>query len=282
MNLMKFLWSAIFFSGLSLSLSAQLNCGKVISPEKVAFKGGEELNYTVTYNSAMVNTTIADVRLTVEDIVWGAIPVYKTLATAKTRPFYNVFFKLDNRYEGVMDKSRLRPVIYSTMLREGGYRYSSSYAYNWGNNTVRTSGHNVKRNRTYNKTQGLLSGSYDPMALFYNMRCMDGEQVGPGYKLALDLLLEDTIRTIIFRFVKREVKDIPGVGKFKVLKFVGDLATQTEDSFKDGSQFSILISDDRNHIPIYLESPIKVGRIAATINSWKALKYPLESITGGL
>lgn len=278
---MKFLVSIILLSVLSLGASAQLNCGKVIAPENVAFKGGEELNYTVTYNSAMVNTSIADVRLTVEDIVWGAIPVYKALATAKTRPFYNVFFKLENRYEGVMDKSRLRPIIYSTMLREGGYRYSSSYAYNWNTNTVRTTGHNVKRNRTYNKTQGLLSCSYDPMALFYNMRCMDGANVGPGYKLSLNLLLEDTIRTISFRFVKREVRDVPGIGKFRVMKFVGDLATQTADSFEDGSQFSILISDDKNHIPIFMESPIKVGRIQATISYWKSLKYPLESLIVG-
>lgn len=278
---MKFIISTILLSILSLGASAQLNCGKVIPADKVAFKGGEELNYTVTYNSAMVNTSIADVRLTVEDIVWGAIPVFKTLATAKTRPFYNVFFKLENRYEGVMDKSRLRPIIYSTMLREGGYRYSSSYAYNWNNNTVRTTGHNVKRNRTYNKSQGLLSCSYDPMALFYNMRCMDGDNVGPGYKLSLNLLLEDTIRTITFRFVKREVRDVPGVGKFRVMKFVGDLATQTDDSFEDGSQFSILISDDKNHIPIFLESPIKVGRIQATLSSWKSLKYPLESLIVG-
>lgn len=258
---------------------AQINCGTPIPESAMAFGPGEELNYTVTYNSAMVNTAIADVKMSTHALSWGAIPSLKVVAHAATRPFYNVFFKIDNRYESVLDRSRLRPMIFSSTQREGGYRYNTSYAYNWNNMTVRTTGHNVKRERTYTKTLKLKNCSYDAISLFYNMRCMKGDNIGPGYKLKLDLVLEDTIRTISLRFVKREVFNVKGLGRFNTMKFVGELATQTGESFEDGSEFMIWISDDKNRIPVFVESPIKVGRIRGTISTWRGLKHPLSSFT---
>lgn len=80
-----------------------------------------------------------------------------------------------------------------------------------------------------------------------------------------------------YRFLGREVKNIRGTGKFRTLKFRCELATSTGESFEDGSEFTIWISDDRNRIPLYVESPIRVGSIRARLISWKNLKYPLDS-----
>ena len=93
----------------------------------------------------------------------------------------------------------------------------------------------------------------------------------------MNLVLEDTIRPIRYRFLGREVKNIRGTGKFRTLKFRCELATSTGESFEDGSEFTIWISDDRNRIPLYVESPIRVGSIRARLISWKNLKYPLDS-----
>ena len=52
---------------------------------------------------------------------------------------------------------------------------------------------------------------------------------------------------------------------------------ETGESFDDGSEFFIWISDDRNKIPIFFESPIRVGSVRAYISSYEGLRYPLES-----
>ncbi|MDE7005558.1 MAG: DUF3108 domain-containing protein, partial [Alistipes sp.] len=49
-------------------------------------------------------------------------------------------------------------------------------------------------------------------------------------------------------------------------------------SFTDGTVFTIWISDDENKIPLYIESPVRVGSINAYISGYKNLKYPLESL----
>ena len=45
----------------------------------------------------------------------------------------------------------------------------------------------------------------------------------------------------------------------------------------DGTEFEVWISDDRNKIPLYIKSPIKVGSVQAYLTSYEGLRYPLDS-----
>lgn len=82
---------------------------------------------------------------------------------------------------------------------------------------------------------------------------------------------------INYRLAGREVRNIKGVGKFRTLKFVCELATSSGESFKDGSEFYLWISDDLNKIPLYLESPIRIGSVRVRLLDASNLKYPLTS-----
>lgn len=119
--------------------------------------------------------------------------------------------------------------------------------------------------------------SYDAVALFFNLRCEDANSFKVGEVRTLEMVLSDTIRRINFRLAAREVRNIKGLGKFRTLKFVCELATSSGESFKDGSEFTIWISDDRNKIPLYLESPIRVGSVRVRLLNVSNLKYPFSS-----
>ena len=95
--------------------------------------------------------------------------------------------------------------------------------------------------------------------------------------LAEEAHKEDTIRRINYRLAGREVRNIKGVGKFRTLKFVCELATSSGESLKDGSEFYLWISDDLNKIPLYLESPIRIGSVRVRLLDASNLKYPLTS-----
>jgi len=47
--------------------------------------------------------------------------------------------------------------------------------------------------------------------------------------------------------------------------------------FTGKEELTVWITDDDNKIPIYLESPIKVGTVRGRIIGMKNLKYPLSS-----
>ena len=123
----------------------------------------------------------------------------------------------------------------------------------------------------------LSDKSFDGVSLFYNLRCEETESFVPNKPQTLSLVLEDTIRTIRYKFLGKETKNFKKLGKFRTLKFSCQLATSNGESFEDGSEFFLWISDDENKIPLYIESPIRVGSIRARLATYENLKYPLDS-----
>lgn len=91
------------------------------------------------------------------------------------------------------------------------------------------------------------------------------------------MLLEDTIRHLRYRFLGRETKKIRSMGTFRTLKFACQIGTSEGYSFTDGTEFTIWISDDKNLIPLYIESPVRIGSVQAYISGYHGLKYPLSS-----
>jgi len=65
------------------------------------------------------------------------------------------------------------------------------------------------------------------------------------------------------------------VGKFKTIKI--KVLTVPSFEFKGGESMTIWVTDDKNHIPVWIESPISVGAIKVRLNKYENLKYPLTS-----
>ena len=118
----------------------------------------------------------------------------------------------------------------------------------------------------------------DAISLFFNMRTASPDDFTEGGIGTLEMVLEDTVRHIQYRYLGREVKKIRNQGKFRAMKFECQLGTTEGFSFTDGTVFTLWISDDRNRIPLSIESPVRIGSIQAYIYDFKGLKYPLESL----
>lgn len=238
-----------------------------------AFKDGEKLSYDVKYSSALFTSSIADV---VMDVKHEGTK-YKITAIGKTRPFYGAFFEIEDVYHSWIDVGTMRPLRTTSKIKEGGYQYRTAFDYNWSNNIVHTLGQNIKRGTTYTKAMPLKEDSFDALALFYNMRCVDMAMIVPHKRYKLNLVLEDTIRVVEYRLLGPDITKINKVGKFRTLKVACTIATESGDALKDGSEFYIWLSDDKNRIPIYMESPIRVGSIKVYLNKWEGLRYPFTA-----
>lgn len=244
-----------------------------------AFADGEKLEYAVSYKVSLINTDVAGVTISTRTEDFNGRRVFTVDGLGKTYPFYRWFFDLNDQYISVLDSATLRPLELRTEIREGKYRYSSKFSYDWDSMVVNNAFRNHARNPDFNRKQlKITEGSYDGLALFFNLRCADlSELEKAGGESTMNLVLEDTIRVIRYRLLGRETKNVRGTGKFRTLKFRCELATSTGESFADGSEFTIWITDDRNRIPVYIESPIRVGSIRARLIDYKNLKYPLDS-----
>lgn len=268
------------FPAFAVLLLAWAGCGAASAqgPLEPAFRPGEELTYTASYSAAIVTTDVATITFRTEAEKLEGVPCYKITAHGITRPFYSVFFKMDDTYETWLEQATLRPLLATSEIKEGSYRYRSRIAFNWKAGLAYTFGKNLKKGYESGGTRPVKATDFDPVAHFFNLRSQPAmSAMKPGQRGWLNLVMTDTVRTIEYRFLGREVIDAPATGQVRCLKFTCQLAPGDGESFEEGTDFFVWISDDKNRIPIYLETPIRVGRVQATLSEWKNLAHPFSS-----
>lgn len=239
---------------------------------------GEVLDYRVSYKAKMFpNTEVGTVEITTTlDSMPDGKPYYKVVGAGRTLPTYRWFFNLEDIYTVWIDAERLRPLRFESDLREGDYTFQSYYTYDWDNARIDTRWRS-RKNPYEQRQMELTAESMDPIALFFNLRSAQAEDFREGEPATLRMVLQDTIRDLRFRYLGRETKKIRNMGRFRTLKFECELGSTEEFSFTDGTVFTIWISDDRNKIPLYIESPVRIGSIQGYLSGYKGLKYPLSS-----
>ena len=239
---------------------------------------GEALEYRVSYRAKYFpNTEIGSVDITTTEEMVNDTTFYKVVGVARTLPTYRWFFNMEDSYTILIDPATLRTEYFRANLLEGSYTFESYYNYDWEKMQAYTRWSSRKR-PFKEKTIPLTEQSMDAVSLFFNMRSATAEQFSEGEIGTLEMVLEDTVRRINYRYIGREVKKLRDQGKFKALKFECQLGTTEGYSFTDGTIFTLWISDDRNKIPLAIESPVRIGSINAYIYRYKGLKYPLERL----
>ena len=257
----------------------------VLSAVRVAafaqlYHAGEQLEYRVSYRAKLFPTTevaSATVDTTLDTL--GGRTVYRVFGRGRMMPAFRWFFDIDDRYTVHVDTSTLRTLHFLSEIHEGSYEKTSRFRYDW--ERMRSDNSWFWRDgKVHSCTLPLTPNSMDAISLFFNMRGVDETQFRDGEEGSrgeLEMMLEDTVRVLKYRFIGREVKRIGRLGKFRTLKFACEIGTEDAFSFTDGSEFYIWISDDRNKVPMWLESPIRIGSVCAYLVSYKGLKYPVAS-----
>ena len=239
---------------------------------------GEVLQYRVSYKARMFpNTEVGAVEVTTTETTLDGKEYYLVKGVGRTLPTYRWFYNMEDVYRIWIDPATLRSEYFQCDIREGDYTFESRFDYAWADSVVRTRWRS-RQNPFAEKEMPLTPESMDAISLFFNMRTARADDFDKDRPEYLRMVLQDTIRSIRYRFLGREVKKIRNMGKFRTLKFDCQLGTSEGYSFTDGTVFFIWISDDDNKIPLYIESPVRVGSINGYISGYKGLKYPLTSL----
>ena len=269
----KYLLTALFALAVAGVNSAE---GQV--NDSIAFGDKEKLTYVISYKVLGVTVDIANVIFEVSSEKVDSADTYHINAVGSVLPGYRWFFDMRDEYNTWLDRTTLKPVKFSNNIKEGSYRYMSSMTYNWKNMTVDTWARNLKRENADTKQMTLTDNSFDGLALFYTLRNTPLENITDGFYGYIEMVSASKITKLKYTFLGREVKSIPQMGRYNTLKFSCQLSDDDGEAFPDGSEFLIWLSDDSNKIPLYLESPIRVGSVKGRLARSQNLKYPLNKV----
>ena len=243
-----------------------------------AFGQREKLTYKVGYSTFIIGATVAKVVFEVAPEVYNNVAAYKLSANARTTSIFKWFLNLDDTYTVWLNQESLLPIRFENYLKENSYRYRSSYDYDWAKMQSHNKSHNIGRDRRKELTLALTPQSLDGMSIFYKIRSRNiSGNLQKGWSDNAQVVMMDTVYTIKYEFAGVEEKRMPNIGKFRALKFTCEFANNTSKGVEI-IKFDIWYSDDKNHIPLAMDFPLKGGVMKVTLDEMSGIKYPLESL----
>ena len=257
---------AILGTLLLLTSSLHLNAGDdFCGIRNTTFKSGEQLTFKVFYTLAGVYVAAGEATFTTSLERMNNKPIYHITGDGKTYSFYDSFFKVRDRYESFIDTATLQPFKFIRNVYEGGYKKYENVTFNQTTNTaVSTDG----VTKVPNCIQDVLS------AIYY-ARNIDFDRYKVNDKIPFTMFLDNEVYNMYIRYLGKETIKTK-YGKFRAIKFKPLLIKGT--IFEGGEKMNVWVTDDQNHIPVRIESPISVGSVKVDMMKYINNRYPVTSL----
>ncbi|MHB1922484.1 MAG: DUF3108 domain-containing protein [Chitinophagaceae bacterium] len=230
-----------------------------------SFLAGENLTFKVYYNAGSIYIGAGQASFTTSLEVLNGKPVYHIIGTGRTFSFYDWFFKVRDKYETFLDTFNLLPVKFIRNVNEGGFKIYNNVTFH-------------QRLGTAISTHGVFQVPHciqDVLSSIYYARNIDFDDYHPGDKIPFSIFLDDEVYHIYIRYLGK-VKVSTRYGTFNALELKPLLIQGT--IFKGGEQMTVWVSDDADHLPLRISSPISVGNIIVDMVNYAHLRYPLTSM----
>lgn len=235
------------------------------SQENTSFFDGEELVYKAYYNWKIVWIPAGEVRFR----VFEEEDEFRLEARGKSYTSYDNFFRVQDYYSTTIAKETLRPKTFVRYIEEGDYRKFDSLYFDQKNGILHSYNGKSKETSTH-KTFDIDPCTLDLLSVMYSLRNTKVEDYEPGEYLDISMFIDEEAYPIHVVYDKKEKKKIKGMGKIPSLKVMPELVVG--NVFKKGDVMNIWVSDDKNKVPLLIESPISIGSVKAVLKKYSGLR----------
>jgi hypothetical protein len=232
-----------------------------------AFRRGEKLLYRVYYKSFITGKVFAgDATLEIKDDnrKFDGRDTYHIVCIGQSRHSFNWFMKVNEHFESYIDEKAMFPWLFIRQTREGRYRKDDEVEFIPKDNMAKS---RYAKKMTPPRVQDILSA-------FYFARTKDISKMVAGNSFSIPVFLDDSVYVSDVICQDREVLN-SRIGSFNCVKFSPMVVTG--QVFNDNYPMTVWISDDKNKIPILVESSIFIGKVIIELTEWSGLANPMTS-----
>lgn len=244
--------------------------GTVISApctiQNTAFKEGEKVSFNVYYTAGKlfnVNAGVGSFTTTLEKL--NGKQVYHVVGEGHTLSSYEWFYKARDVYETYMDVETLQPLKFVRNINEGGHKKYQYVSFNKAANTAIS-------NEGVFKTPACV---HDVVSAVFYARNINYNKLKANDRVPIQIFLDNEVHNMYVRYLGKEVVTTK-YGKFNTIKFRP--LTIKGTIFDGGEKMTVWVTDDANHMPVRVESPIIVGKVRIDMTGFQNLRSPMSAL----
>lgn len=251
---------------LSASVSAQ-DSSSVVSVDMLrtvpnkAFSVGERFVFDVGYSFIKAGEAVFEVERI--DTVNGR-PCYRIRFSVNSTPSFSWIYRVEDRYETVVDVQGLFPWRFSQKIREGKYARDFQAEFDQINHVART-------------TEGIFPIPpyvQDVVSAFYYTRTVDFSGFYVGQKFAMQNFYKDSTYVLNVKFLGRQRITVHA-GTFNCL--IVEPLIREGGLFKSEGRVLIWLTDDERKIPIKVSTQVVIGSIVAELREFAGIRGTIRA-----
>lgn len=248
---------------------------KIPYKSEPAFKVGEHAVYNVYYNLGFIWIHAGDVEFSVKEKKEKGQSLYYLELAGYTIRSFDSFYRIRDTFSVTVTKDELMPRYYHEIKYEDSYFADRRYHFDYDDDPIVKWRFN-RKGKISSDSLEIDKDVFDLLTTCYRFRSLDMSGVKQGTLVPFNMIFDKEIYNLGLTYRGKEEIKLRNKKKYKALKFVPKLITG--DLFKNEDDMAIYVSDDDNHVPLYIEAKIKVGAVKVMLENVKNTKYPFKAL----
>ncbi len=244
-----------------------------------AFQQGERISYDAYFNLGFIWVNAAKADFTVRKAVYGKQPAWQLTAAGRTANTFERFYTVRDTFTSYVNKSTLQPYYYTRVAHEDSYWAEDRFTFlSQSDSETKVKTACLRKSGVENKQFTFQGEVNDLVTAIYKLRNFPNyDKLNIGDKVPFTIVYDDEGKKydLNVRYGGKSTIKLKNGQQFRCIKLIPKVIKgnvfQSEDALK------IWMSDDANHIPVYIEAKIKVGYLKAYYTGAHNLKHPLTS-----
>ncbi len=228
---------------------------------QLAFDVGERLVFDVGYSFITAGEAVMSVPKA--DTVFGR-PCYQVLFTVNSTPTFSWFYKVEDRYETLLDMQGIFPWRFTQKIREGSFRRDFSAVFDQVKNVA------YAENKSYPIPPYVL----DAVSAFYYVRTLNYSKSRVGEKVILQNFYKDTTYALAVKFLGRQRISVDA-GTFDCV--IVEPMMKEGGLFKSEGRVLIWLTDDERKIPVKVSTKVVIGSIESELREYSGINGPIAA-----
>lgn len=228
---------------------------------QTAFGLGEHLVFDVGFSFIKAGEAVMAIP-SLENI--AGREAYKIVFTVNTTPTFSFFFRVEDRYETVVDVHGLFPWRFSQKIREGRYRRDFEAEFDQRNNIARAN----------KKDYPIPPYVQDVVSAFYYARTFDYAKMRIGDKIYLENFYKDSTYPLAVKFLGYQQLTVKA-GIFDCI--IIEPLVKEGGLFKSEGRIIIWLTNDERRIPIKVSTKVIIGTIDAELREFRGVRGEIRS-----